>query len=300
MNITSPLVSDFEDPRSPKVTKASGVKFAPAPQLPVRRNTRKATKTDQLSSLPRSPFPSDVGSIEQETQGFEFELSASESDSDIESFSTRGAFGVPKRNKKGLTLGGAKIGSSKMSISSPCTHLGKLGGASALGSSLKRSKKPAPLSLVHSPQSSSAGSSALTQQFWDAVSIHEPESADQPMFTAFERPASDYPEDAVSYEDHNEKHLKTATAPAPPPPLYAGADGVPTSAAVVWSPTFPRPGAAASRIRDSLMSPAVFKRAVTIQRREITAPSPNDPFAAFPSFAAAFEGLQVPPRAAIA
>jgi len=51
------------------------------------------------------------------------------------------------------------------------------------------------------------------------------------------------------------------------------------------SPGIPKPGPTSNRIRDSLMSPG--KKSSIVVRKDFTAPSPNDPFAAFPSFAAA-------------
>jgi hypothetical protein len=133
---------------------------------------------------------------------------------------------------------------------------------------------------------------ALAEEFWHSVSMEESaNSADEPMVTALE-----YPESAVEYEEKLDMVMRSASQPLV---MYGGADGV------VWSPGLPKPGATLGRIRESLMSPAVgksFNRASTIVRRDFTAPSPNDPFAAFPSFGVALErggvegAIQYPPR----
>jgi hypothetical protein len=176
------------------------------------------------------------------------------------------------RNKKGLTIGARKAGGNFISLSSP---LAQSFVSPATESTLKRSHKPAPLKLGGTPESEK-----LSKDFWSSMSIHEPDSAAESdaMFTARE-----YPESAVLYEAAQEAQLESAAAPEV---LYAGADGVP-----LWSPGLPRAGAAANKIRESLLSPAVKRTSFAgIARKEITAPSPNDPFAAFPSFAAVLAG----------
>jgi hypothetical protein len=176
------------------------------------------------------------------------------------------------RNKKGLSLGARKAGGNFVSISSPLTQSFA---SPTVDSTLKRSRKPAPLNLGGTPESEK-----LSDDFWRSMSIQDPESAadSEAMYTAHE-----YPESAVLYEAAQEAQLESATGPQV---LYAGADGVP-----LWSPGLPKPGVAAKKIRESLLSPAVKRTSFrSIARKEITAPSPNDPFAAFPSFAAALEG----------
>jgi hypothetical protein len=121
------------------------------------------------------------------------------------------------------------------------------------------------------------------------------------MFTALE-----YPESAVLYEATQDAQLESATGPQI---LYAGPDGVPLPVPSVpsssnlpsagldvplWSPGLPTRGLAARKIRESLLSPAVKRVSFRdVQRKDITAPSPNDPFAAFPSFAAALGGSEL-------
>jgi hypothetical protein len=177
------------------------------------------------------------------------------------------------RNKKGLTLGARKAAGNFISLSSPLTQSSFV--SPVTESSIKRTKKPAPLNLNGTPEDEK-----LSKDFWRSVSIHEPTSAadSDAMFTALE-----YPESAVMYEATQEAQLESAAAPSV---LYAGNDGVP-----LWSPGLPRAGAAAKKIRESLLSPAVKRTSfANPQRKEITAPSPNDPFAAFPSFAAVLGG----------
>jgi len=153
-------------------------------------------------------------------------------------------------------------------------------------STLNRANKPAPLAM-----------DALTQAFWESVSLASPPvsanvDADEPMVTALE-----YPESAVEYEEKVDMTLRSV---AQPPLMYAGADGA------LWSPAPPRTGAKVEKIRESLMSPAVGKSfgARSVVRRDFTAPSPNDPFASFPSFAAALQmgaqEIRYPPPVAMA
>jgi hypothetical protein len=133
---------------------------------------------------------------------------------------------------------------------------------------------------------------ALTEEFWHSVSLQQSaDSADAPMVTALE-----YPESAVEYEEKLDIVMRSASQPSL---MYGNADGV------VWSPGLPKPGATLEKIRESLMSPGVgrsFGGMSTIVRKDFTAPTPNDPFAAFPSFAVALErggahgAIQYPPR----
>jgi len=135
--------------------------------------------------------------------------------------------------------------------------------------SLNRAKKPAPLAI-----------DSLTQDFWQSVSLDassDAASIDEPMVTALE-----YPESAVEYEEKFDMTMRSA---AQPPLMYADAAGA------LWSPALPVPGKKVTRLRESLMSPGVTKSFESrVVRRDFTAPSPNDPFAAFPSFTAALQG----------
>jgi len=158
---------------------------------------------------------------------------------------------LPRRNKKGLTLAPPYVPPSPPgpSIFSP-----------------KPFKKPVPLDLE----------SRLSEAFWEAVFLEEPEKTgdDEVMVTALEY----FPSSA---ESGGKMDISTRTSY--PQITYSGPDGA------LWSPGSPRPGVAISRIRESLMSPGKRSSFSGIVRRDITAPSPNDPFAAFPSFAAAIE-----------
>jgi hypothetical protein len=174
------------------------------------------------------------------------------------------------RNKLGLTLD-HPIGSDLAPFASPLRQ--SFGGTAQLHtSSLNRSKKPAPLPL----ESHSTESDKLSNAFWNSVSI---ESADEPMVTALE-----YPESAVEYEEKIDIGIRSASQP---PLMFAGADGV------LFSPGLPRPHARVGKLRESIQqvtSPSVKRTSFTsIPRKEVTAPSPNDPFAAFPSFGAVFQ-----------
>jgi len=229
----SPAITDFEDPRSPKVQPAAKqqnlLRFA---ALTSNKTATRASQTlaSSLASYPRSPYPSaplvptehanDVATVDNPTH----RVRASSLD-------------LPKRNKKGLTLG-----PSVTSVVPTPSSLGR----SVFSPSVNEG---APLDLE----------SRLNEAFWNAVSLEE--SDDEVMVTALECPSS-----AVE-----------------PQIMYASADGA------LWSPAVPKPGAAASRIRESLMSPGKRSSFSDIVRKDFTAPTPNDPFAAFPSFAAAME-----------
>jgi len=161
---------------------------------------------------------------------------------------------------------------SDFASSSPHTQ-SSMGSAQMHTSSLNRSKKPAPLAL----DSDSTESDKLSNAFWNSVSV---ESANEPMVTALE-----YPESAVEYEEKVDIGLRSASQP---PLMFAGADGV------LFSPGLPKPHFRVERLRESMMSPSVKRSSfVPIARKEVTAPSPNDPFAAFPSFGAILERVSI-------
>jgi hypothetical protein len=100
--------------------------------------------------------------------------------------------------------------------------------------------------------------------------------------------ALEYPESAIEYEEKMDIGIRSACQP---PLMFAGADGV------LFSPGLPRPHARVERLRESIqqvMSPAVERStSAPIARKEVTAPSPNDPFAAFPSFGAVLQQVSM-------
>jgi hypothetical protein len=174
--------------------------------------------------------------------------------------------GDAKMANKGSHFASASSPLSQSFVGTPQLHT----------SSITRSKKPAPLAL----ESDSADSDKLSNAFWNSVSI---ESANEPMVTALE-----YPESAVEYEDKMDINLRSASQP---PLMFAGADGV------LFSPGLPKPHLRVGKLRQQVMSPSVKRGSfIPIARKEVTAPSPNDPFAAFPSFGAVLEkvGMESP------
>lgn len=252
----SPVVAEFEDPRSPRLQPAADVTGAKAANA-IRFAKMAATQgtpparikalEKALTSYPRTPYPSAMtheGDAKMEIKGSQF-----------------------------------------TSSSSPLSH-SFVGMAQMHSSSLNRSKKPAPLAL----ESDSADSDKLSNAFWNSVSI---ESANDPMVTALE-----YPESAVEYEEKVDIGLRSASQP---PLMFAGADGV------LFSPGLPKPHLRVEKLRESLQvkSPSVKRSSFSpIARKAVTAPSPNDPFASFPSFGAVLEKvgmespIQYPPRIA--
>jgi hypothetical protein len=237
----SPVMAEFEDPRSPRLQPAADVtgakaasairfaKMATTQGTPPARRIQDLEKA--LAPYPRSPYPSAM-----------------------------------------THEGDAKMGNKGPDFASPLSQ----SFAQLHTSSINRSKKPAPLALG----SDSADSDKLSNAFWNSVSI---ESANEPMVTALE-----YPESAVEYEEKMDFGLRSASQP---PLMFANAEGV------LFSPGLPKPHFRVERLRESIQqvtSPSVKKGSfVPIARKEVTAPSPNDPFAAFPSFGAVLEKVCV-------
>jgi len=209
----------------------------------VTRHSR--TLANSMASYPRSPYPSaPLAPTEKANDDVVAEVSRARASS----------LELPRRNKKGLTLGSSTLIPAAPTPSSL--------GRSVFSPSVEEGKVPAPLDLE----------SRLNEAFWNSVSLEE--SDDEVMYTAME-----YPSSAVE-----------------PQITYANADGA------LWSPALPKPGAAVSRIRESLMSPGKRSSFSGIVRKDFTAPTPNDPFAAFPSFAAAMEidsAITYPSRVAL-
>jgi len=58
---------------------------------------------------------------------------------------------------------------------------------------------------------------------------------------------------------------------------------------MMWSPALPKPSAAVSRIRESLISTSKRSSFSGFVRKDFTAPTPNDRFASFPTFTAAMD-----------
>ena len=239
----SPAITDFEDPRSPKVQQ-------PAPKQNLLRfaaytNNETATRpsmtlANSLASYPRSPYPSAPLVPSEEINNSDVVVEDSHAAHRLRASS----LDIPRRNKKGLTLGST----SEIPVGAPTpSSLGR----SVFSPSINESKVPAPLDLE----------SRLSEAFWQAVSLEESDVDDEVMYTALEYPTSAVPPHQIMYGD---------------------------AKGAVWSPALPKPGSAVNRIRESLMSPG--KRSSFgggIVRKDFTAPTPNDPFAAFPSFTAA-------------
>jgi len=271
----SPTVAEFEDPRSPRLQPAADVtgakaanaiRFAKlaADQGPPSRRIKPLESA--AKTYPRTPYPTAItpeNDIEMIMKGKQLPRTANET---VETAGARPRrqshrdWSAHRRNKLGLTL--------NRPIGSPLTQ-SFVGAAPLETSSLNRRNKPAPLPL----ESISSESDKLSNAFWNSVSI---ESADGQMVTALE-----YPESAVEYEEKVDIGIRSASQP---PLMFAGADGL------LFSPGLPRPHARVEKLRESIQqvtSPSVKKTSfVPIARKVVTAPSPNDPFAAFPSFGA--------------
>jgi len=229
----SPAITDFEDPRSPKLQPAAKQNLLRFGALASNQTATRPSKSlaSSLASYPRSPYPSaPLVPTEQVNDVVSEDVNRARASS----------LDLPKRNKKGLTLGSSSVIPAAPTPSSL--------GRSVFSPSVNESKIPA-LDLE----------SRLNEAFWNSVSLAE--SDDEDMVTALE-----YPSSTVDFQT---KHASAGGA--------------------LWSPAFPKPGAAVNRIRESLMSPGKRSSFGGIVRKDFTAPTPNDPFAAFPSFAAAME-----------
>ena len=244
--LNSPAITDFEDPRSPKLqpaAKQNALHFASfTSNQVVTRPSRTLAKS--LASYPRSPYPSAP-------------LTSQDRDADVITHRARASsLELPRRNKKGLTLAPPP---SVTAVTPPPVSLDR----SVFSPSMDKGMKPAPLDLE----------SRLSQAFWEALSLEEAEeSDDEVMVTALE-----YPSSAVEFTGKMDTHTSH------PQIMYADAHGA------LWSPGLPKPGAAVNKIRQSLMSPGKRSSFSGYIRKDFTAPTPNDPFAAFPSFASVIE-----------
>ncbi|KAG6919092.1 hypothetical protein DXG01_009345 [Tephrocybe rancida] len=241
-----------EDPRSPKPYKArSGVSFDEL-TLHVPRGIRGAEELGKaLSTYPRSPYPS--APIEEDMDGAErgrLVTRISRADKGQTPDRARSLEKEVKKPKNRPTNIGLHVSSplrqnflSPMKVTAPRITVAK----------------PAPLDLE--------------SQFWQSVSLEEPESA---YMTANEMPES-------------------VTSPGPNI-MFGSQDGQ------LWSPRVPRKDV--RRVLDAdvpMLSPAQ-KRAFS--KSMVASPSPNDPFAAFPSFSIAMMtgmdgSVTYPPRARV-
>ena len=278
----SPVVTDFEDPRSPRLKPAADI--SSSKDANANRFARLATAQDPpkqvkplekaLTSYPRSPYPS---APLTELDGRGKQLPRTANDIKVRAYAQSRDAWDNKKKKHTLTVGVHATPEvtpvpSPLGVNSGPTH----------PPSLNRAHKPAPLSL----ESDSAGSDQLSNAFWNSVSV-DPKSADEPMVTALE-----YPESAVDYEEKMELEVRSASQP---PLMFASGDGV------LFSPGLPRAHARIEKLRGSIQQQQLLKSPSTrktsfapvIARKEITAPSPNDPFAAFPSFGAVLENAGV-------
>jgi len=273
----SPAVPGFEDPRSPRsditASKAvNSIRFArtEAMQGPPPAEIKPLEKA--MTSFPRSPYPTvTLAGGAEDNRGRQLpRINQTSASTRVRARADSLQSQVNNRNKHGLTLN-RPIGFSDFSpVPSPLSQSFVNSSAQLHTSSLNRANKPAPLAL------DSDNSDQLSNAFWNSVSI---ESADELMVTALE-----YPESAIEYEEKIDIGMRSASQP---PLMFAGADGM------LFSPGLPKPHARVGQLRGSiqqLMSPTAKKSPfIPIARKEITAPSPNDPFAAFPSFGAVLE-----------
>lgn len=274
---SSPVITEFQDPRSPRLQPAADVTGAKAAnairfaQMAATQGTPPARikpLEESLATYPRSPYPTAMTHKTDDNEGKQVPRTANDA---LEASRARPREGqsASNRNKLGLTLSRSDFAPSPLSQS--------FVGTAHSSTSLNRPKKPAPLTL----EANSTESDKLSNAFWNSVSL---ESADGPMVTALE-----YPESAIEYEEKIDIGIRSSSQP---PLMFGGADGV------LFSPGLPKAQSRVKKLRESIQqatSPSVKRTSfVPIARKEVTAPSPNDPFAAFPSFGAVLEQVNSP------
>ncbi|KAF6761373.1 hypothetical protein DFP72DRAFT_1042219 [Ephemerocybe angulata] len=263
----SPAITEFEDPRSPKVATdvAHQIRFA-ALDIAAPAHAPRDLK-GSIASYPRSPYPS---------AGIPSEVEASEEAKPVRRMSDS-SVELPTRSMTVSTAPRKARGPASFTpIPSPLQQSFKNPIKTPLTASLQRSHRPAPLAI--SPQDDAT---ALSDAFWDAVTLE----SETPMVTALE-----YPESAMDMEEVNLQSPNVAMKSPGLGLVFGTQDGG------VWSPAAApkQPAARESLLRSALMSPgkAAFTR---VKRSYIASPSPNDPFASFPSFAAALTMAQSDP-----
>lgn len=249
----SPAITEFEDPRSPRPAAIGAppvqqIRFASfaAPS----REPKSLAKS--LSSYPRSPYPSAPVSPAETMSPAETETRGRRM-SDVTNLSSRP---TPANRPTRPPIAPSPL---KASFKSP---------------SLQRAHKPAPLDLE--PQSANS----LSNAFWESVTLE----GETPMVTALEYPESAVEMDEIDLKSPAPAIKSPAMIKSPGPSLMFGVqDGS------VWSPGIPKkPAARETLLRTALMSPgkAAFTKPPKVKHSVVASPSPNDPFAAFPSFAA--------------
>jgi hypothetical protein len=250
----SPAITEFEDPRSPKpvahaAPAAQQIRFASFEfaATPARQPVPLA---QSLGSYPRSPYPSAPLSPSA-PKHVEADIQGRSRRLSDMTTSTR-----PRAAEKVKRTTGTPFPSSplKSSFQSP---------------TLQRAHRPAPLALEVQ------NDTELSNAFWNSMTLE----IETPMVTALE-----YPESAVAMEEIDLKSPAPAVKSPGPSLMFGIQDGS------VWSPSVAKkPTAARSALlRSALMSPgrAAFAKPKPIKHSLVASPSPSDPFASFPSFAA--------------
>jgi hypothetical protein len=272
-NLAVPLV---EDPRSPKPYQPrAGIKFEEL-TLKVPRGARaKEELSRALTTYPRSPYPSAPITPTEDK----------ENDSDTETRgrtlsrwpnrSSRSDKHSPVPRARSLEVKHKRRQNIGSHVSSPLTqHF-----LSPVQESPRVTvTKPTALNL--SVDSASPQSTRLSQAFWQSVSLHEDGNS---------LSSSGYPVSAVD-------PLDSLASPAPPI-MFGNKDGS------LWSPGLPRKelSRVTAEMEMSMLSPA---QRIAFSKSMVASPSPNDPFAAFPSFSVALMGVSggtiaYPPRALV-
>lgn len=250
-----------EDPRSPKpYVSEATVRFEELSSQVPRGSRGMDALGKAISSYPRSPYPSAPVSPAVEPE---------ENSQEVDN-SGRTSGRWPKNNGSdkrlsSLTRAKSLHIDSKRRIGS---HLVSPSAQQFLSPVQESPRvtitKPPPLDLTED------ASTRLSHAFWDSVTLD--------------------PKDMLSPSVGNHEAVTSPT----PPILFGRRDGT------LWSPGLPKKKARADKdISQSLLSPTPVPKA-RLRKSVVASPSPNDPFAAFPSFSIALSGSAVsityPPR----
>jgi hypothetical protein len=294
MSYNSPTIAGFEDPRSPKenVGRQRLISFAPQPS---GRRSHELAKA--LSKYPRSPYPSaPLSPAEFEDPGGDVNRGRTqyrERGDMIKSLPARArarakSLEEERKLKRQVTpLSNVAPRQFKAGLLSPFmpapSPLSRTFLAANQEPTLARANKPPPLPLVE-PVSSN-----LSHAFWQSVSLED--STTQTL------PSPAFPESvSVSGSEGSAEALPTRPSRGSEQMMFASKDGA------LWSPRV-----ATHEPPAGMLSPAQKVAFRNFSHSMVASPSPNDPFAAFPSFSVVLSGsgtsgvapIAYPPRAKV-
>lgn len=269
-NLAVPI---FEDPRSPKPYQPrAGIKFDELTLKVPRRAHAKEELARALTTYPRSPYPSAPITPTEDKENDSNSEARGRTLDRWPNRSSRSSKRSPLPRARSLEVKHKRRQNIGSHVSSPLLQ--------HFLSPVQESPHVTKPTLNLNADSASLESTRLSQAFWQSVSLHEDGDSIS---------SSIFPVSAVD-------SLDSFTSPAPPI-LFGNKDGS------LWSPALPRKehSRLTADIEMSILSPA---QRIAFSKSMVASPSPNDPFAAFPSFSVALMGasgdaIAYPPRALV-